>query len=1183
MSGQTISTSETRIEAVKLQSSAYAVTIPLLFGVTKISGNLVWYGGFKAIPHTTEQGGKGGVKVQSTTYTYQASVMMGLCHGRIMNVPRAWRGKKLYTGGLTPAQVLSAVETYTPPGSGAMTYTLAHASAYLAMRQINYSSGSGDNATSIWLSKGSDYTINAGVLTIVNDEYRGLPLTVEYQYSSTPVLLTALDELGLTFIAGEVAQPMWSGLSSFPADQRLGYSGLAVVAGLDYDLGTGAQVENHQFEVVGPMAYSISGPGGPLPDVDPAPMTREVLINTRGGAAFNQSALGDWTAWSDFCVASGLLVSPAITEQVAAADVLRMAAELTTTGPVWSGGKLKMVPYADTAVTGNGRTFTPNTTPVYDLDDDCFLVSSPGDAPLRARLKSQANRYNHVRVQYLNRANQYNPDVAEATDQADIDARGRRTMPTVRAHWICEGSVARRVAQLLLQRSLYICAEYEAALPWHFALLEPMDLVTLTDARLQYAQLPARITVIEEDEDGELRCEFEDYPPGQASATLYPSQEGIGFAHDYNVAPGDADAPIIFEAPVERTVNGLALYVAVKGAGANWGGAQVWVSLDGSNYKQMGVVYGSSRAGTLSASATSGATSIAVQGLGSQQLLSGSATDAAALSTLCYVGGANPEYLSYQTATLTGPGAYTLAGAVRGAYRTAAAAHSAGDVFVRVDAKVVKSDDLDISMITRQVWVKLCSFNIYGGGQQGLADVSATTYTITGAMAKIPPGDVAGLTATANRGAVRISWTGNKEKDYAGTELRLGTTWAGSTALRDTKADFYDWPWPAAGSYTILARHRDRTGNLSTATASVSVTVTATGIAITGSELSVALGGGNLLPNSSFEADSNADGVPDSWTGTSFGTGLTITRALGSGGAAHGGKYLRLNVSAVGAPPTSQTVHQIVPATTDAAPAIEGQKYVMSIAARTSTLTFTGNVQIQWLDVADATVSTDNVASSYAFSAVNVWERIVGPAFTAPAGAVKARVRFGIRRPSASNTTTGTMDFDAALLQVGEYPTQYAPMGEEILPGSVGTTQLALASATSVLISRNAFFAASNASSSDVTTDGHTLTFINDIGDDVEVELEWSCGQVYMYNPAAITTRQVWFAQTGAIGGATNDVISNLVGNTDRVDGMTKVISYTIAAGGTLQVKVKVRSVSASTAAAVNVDAGILRLKALKR
>ena len=110
--------------------------------------------------------------------------------------------------------------------------------------------------------------------------------------------------------------------------------------------------------------------------------------------------------------------------------------------------------------------------------------------------------------------------------------------------------------------------------------------------------------------------------------------------------------------------------------------------------------------------------------------------------------------------------------------------------------------------------------------QQGLADVSATTYAVTGAMAHIPPADVAGLGAVAIPGAVRIKWTANTERDYAVTELRRGASWAAGVALdgaaggsTEVAGSTTDWAWPPSGTYTILARHRDTTGNLSAGTA----------------------------------------------------------------------------------------------------------------------------------------------------------------------------------------------------------------------------------------------------------------------------------------------------------------------------------------------------------------------------
>ena len=838
MSGKTIATSETKIEALKLQSSAYGVVIPLVYGVTQVSGNLIWYGGFKAVPHTTTQGGKGGIKSQSTSYSYQASVAMGLCHGVIAGIPRAWRGKQLFSGGVSAGQILVAVQNYAVPSSGGMAVALTNGATFVGMVQVTCDLG-GDSGTNS-LGLGDDYTVVGGTLTVLNEFYRVRTVQIIYQYTSGSVPVTALDEMGLSFKGGAIGQAQWSALSAWPTE-AIAYSGLAYVAGQDYDLGTGAQVENHKFEIAAPMAYHL---GSSQPDVDPSLMLRDVLTNGRAGASFPAEQLDVWTTWSNYCVAAGLLVSPAIDQQTSAAEIVRTAAELTNAGPVWAAGRLKMLPYADLAESGNGRTFTPNVTPVYELNDDHFSPRSGGAPPVRHRLKSSAERFNHVRVQFRNRATQYAVEIAEAKDETDIAVNGTRSAPIVNAPWVCVPAIAQRVAYNKMQRALHVCAEYEFQLPWHFALLEPMDLVTLTDTSLEMAQTPVRITVIEENADGDLAVTAEDYPAGTANAALYPSSTGAGYKPDYNAAPGNVANPVIFELPTQlATDTGLQMGVAVRGTDPNWGGAQVWCSLDGTNYQMVGTVYGAARYGHLNGPVGS-TVDVTVQG--TAQLLSGSAADAAALQTLCYIGGSTPEYFAFQTATLLGAGIYTLAGLVRGAYGTAATAHAAFIDFVRVDERVVRSQPLPLSLIGSTIYFKFCSFNVYGGGQQGLAEVGAFTRTITGAMALLRPADVAGLAAGGGPGAGRITWTPNTEGDYSETELRLGTSWVAGTLLARIKGSSYPWTIATAGTYTVWAKHRDALGNESANAASIGMVVDAFGAVVAGLQNY----GQNLLPES---------------------------------------------------------------------------------------------------------------------------------------------------------------------------------------------------------------------------------------------------------------------------------------------------------------------------------------------
>lgn len=743
MGGSTISTSETKIEALRLQSSTYGATIPVLGGVNRIPGNLIWYGDFKATPHTSTQsaGGKGGgVKTQNTTYTYSAAVLMGICQGPVGAIARVWKGKDVFAGGWGPSQVLAASETYAVPASGAMTYTLAQGATLIGTPVLTWDYSSTDYqgagfTTTTPLASGVDFAVAGSVLTVLVADWRGRSIKIAYQYGSGSPNLSPLTTLGITLASGDMAQAAPAWLTAAHPGEALAYPGLAYVHAQDYSLGTGASVDNHSFEVQGSGAYRY---GATLPDCNPAEFTADVLVNGRYGARLPATTL-DVAAWVSYCAASGLLMSPLLTEQVRAGDYIDQICKYTNSAAVWSVNRLRIVPYGDVALTGNGVTYTPNTTPLYDLDDDHWLQDGTDD-PLRWQVKEPSNRYNHVRVEFADRAIGYAKNIAEAKDDADIAANGLRTLATINAPWICDAAVAGLVARIVMQRSLNITGTGTLRLPWAYCLLECMDLVTLTDAALGFAKLPVRITSIGEDEDGMLELEVEDWPLGSASPTRYPSQVASGFAHDFNAAPGSIDTPVIFEAPADLTATGVEVYAAVRGSSAQWGGCQVWVSLDGTTYKRAGVLNGGARYGTLSALAAGASATIAVQGLGAGQLISGSAADAAALATLCYVGGAAPEYLAYQGATLTSAGAYTLGGLVHAAYGTAAAAHASGAPFVRIDEALAMSGPLDPSFVGKTLSFKFCSFNVYGGAQQGLADVSAYTYTVTGAMAALRPG-----------------------------------------------------------------------------------------------------------------------------------------------------------------------------------------------------------------------------------------------------------------------------------------------------------------------------------------------------------------------------------------------------------------------------------------------------------
>ena len=56
--GSTQSQQPEQIKAIRVQTSAYGVVRPLVYGTTRITGNLIYYTDFTAIANTTDMGGK---------------------------------------------------------------------------------------------------------------------------------------------------------------------------------------------------------------------------------------------------------------------------------------------------------------------------------------------------------------------------------------------------------------------------------------------------------------------------------------------------------------------------------------------------------------------------------------------------------------------------------------------------------------------------------------------------------------------------------------------------------------------------------------------------------------------------------------------------------------------------------------------------------------------------------------------------------------------------------------------------------------------------------------------------------------------------------------------------------------------------------------------------------------------
>ncbi|WP_213034816.1 phage tail protein, partial [Acinetobacter baumannii] len=508
-------------------------------------------------------------------------------------------------------------------------------------------------------------------------------------------------------------------------EQAINYPYLGYVAVANYEMGNSASLSNHNFEVISTITLSDT-----IDDANPADVIEDFITHPRHGAAPNLN-IADLEEFRTYCRAANLLISPAFTEQRPAYETINEIVEAVNCAVVPSPDGLKIRSFGDSAITGNGVTFTPDLTPVYHLTDNDFIGE---DEPVRVRRSRDTDAYNHVQIEYINRYNQYNTETTEAKDQANIEMFGLRTEDPVECHYFCEPKIARHAAQLRLQRLLYVRNEYEFDLGWKYCRLEPMDIVTITDEALGLIQFPVRITRIEEDDFGELTITAEELAVGSRSAIEYDSQASNGYQGG-NEEPGNVNAPAIFEPPLELTDGKSQVWVAVSG-GVNWGGCNVWASLDNTTYEMIGTIYGSARYGQLITAIDADDATLQVELNTASQIFSGTLEDAQADQTLCKVG---DEYFNYQVATLNGSGLYTLSDVLRGRFDDAQS-HNAGEPFVRLDKAIFKYP-YNEGLVEKQIFLKFTSFNGLERKEQTLDEVTAYSYTLSGGR----PAGVKGL------------------------------------------------------------------------------------------------------------------------------------------------------------------------------------------------------------------------------------------------------------------------------------------------------------------------------------------------------------------------------------------------------------------------------------------------------
>lgn len=729
-------------------------------------------------------------------------------------------------------------------------------------------------------SSGTTYTYSSSYLLGLCEG----PASIINVYDGSSV--RSLSSVGGIGFTGTLGQAPWAHLSGLHA---IGYSGTALAAFQNKDLGGSASLPNYNFEMAGRNQF-----GGGIVDANPADIVTAICTDTQIGINFN--ALGDLTQFKNYCTAAGIFFSPVYATQQTATQTLDDLFKYSNCAPFFSDGVLKVVPYGDTVITGNGVTFTPKVTAVADLGRDDFITNGPGD-PVTVKRIGPADAMNIQRLEYKDRANTYHTSTVVASIDQDVVSTGARADQSDSVDMITTTPVARLVVQNLLQRTYYIRNTYEFQLPWRYCYLEPMDVVTLTDANTGLYLGPVRITEIGEDEHGLLSVVAEEFPDGVSHGGIYATQANSGATVDTNANPGAIDGPYLFRGPGFLVSNNQPeIWCALSGNDPMWAGCDVYLSHDGTSYTYLATHSRRASYGvltnTLPSAAdpdTTSAPNVVLNG--PAQLLGGTQADADQFITLSMV---DQEIIAYKTATLASGPSYTLGYLRRGGYGSATAAHAVNAPFVRLDENILRIP-VDPSQIGQTVYLKFVSFNVFGKGGRTLADETAYTYVV-GTNVELPdvPLTPVSFTATGVADGVSLTWTNPNPAAVGCTSIEFATSSGGPwTVLAQVGPTATSFPHHFTTGATYYYRARSRgplvAAGFSAYTATVSNTGTNVG-AISGNA-TTALGQVTQMPviNGGFDIAPTGYG----WAADS-GSGWTIdtannTPGIGPNSAQHAG------------------------------------------------------------------------------------------------------------------------------------------------------------------------------------------------------------------------------------------------------------------------------------------------------
>jgi Putative phage tail protein len=735
--------------ALQLQTSTSILPIPIVWGQTKISVNVLWYANFQAIAGGSGKGigGKGGLlgggsgAAAGADYTYSADIILGLCEGPINGIGLIWKDLAIYS----PLELGLGTEYGTTPQAVWSYLAAVHPYNALAYQGTAYFWGEGynlgdsgsvgnHNVEIIGVLSGSGPNrIDADPSEVINDFLTNAQYGCGFNPASidSGALFTNADSfqaycwaMGFAFSPALVSQEQassiltrWLQLFNCAAVWSGGLLKFIPYGDTAISQGT-ATTYKTQLSIPAPIPASS---GVTLPAYVEV-VTASAFVSD-GGVVYASSNV------------AFAFIGPAIPSVEGEYGMVTPGTYIF--GPA-DQGKPVVITYTAQAA----GSFTPNLTPVYELTDTDFIDEKGNKDPLMVERADVFSLPTIQRIEVSSRDNQYAATPVEARDQSQIEIFGPRIGSTVQALEICdEFIIGPLVAQTILQRELYVRTKFTFKLSWEYCLIDPMDIVTITDANLGLTDYSVRVIQIEEDDRGLLAFTCEELVAGISNPAYYPSASSNGYQPNQGVPAVPVNTPLIVEPPTSLTGGLDQIWVGASGinggGGPQWGGANVYASIDNVTYSQVAVLTAPLRQGFLTAALPAEAgwdsvDTLAVNLAESGGTLAGTSQAAAQQgATLSIVDG---EFLAYETATLVSGNAYNLTGLARGLGGSTPAAHSTGAPFARVDGAVIQYT-LPANFAGQTLYLKFQSFNVFGGGAEDLSTCAVYTFVASAALA----------------------------------------------------------------------------------------------------------------------------------------------------------------------------------------------------------------------------------------------------------------------------------------------------------------------------------------------------------------------------------------------------------------------------------------------------------------